>query len=80
MTRTTRSAAGVGEIGLVLVALAGGICALCLLRGFGLLIGPVLSVGALAYLGVRRRGVWRCERCREYFDPTVSSSTTRRGR
>lgn len=80
MRSTTRGAAGLSEIALVLVVVAAGICALCLLPGFGLLIGPVLCVGGLVYLGARRRRIWRCERCGDYFDPTVSSSNARRGR
>jgi hypothetical protein len=80
MRRATRSAAGILEIVLVLVLVVAGVCAFCLLPGFGFLIGPVLCVASLVYLGARRRRVWRCERCGEYFDPTVSSSTTRRGR
>jgi hypothetical protein len=80
MRRTTRSAAGIPEVALILLVVAGGACAMVWLPGFGLIVGPVLCLAPIVYLTLRRQQIWQCERCKEYFDPTVSSSTTRRGR
>jgi uncharacterized protein YqgC (DUF456 family) len=78
MQRTTRSAAGAADIALFFLLLIGGIGAIGYLPGFGFVVGPVLCVFSVVYIAARRQRVWRCERCGEYFDPTVSSSNTRR--
>jgi hypothetical protein len=80
MQSTTRSSAGLGGIALTVLLVAAGASAFCLLPGFGFLIGPVLCVLGLVYIGAQRRRVWRCEKCGDYFDPTVSSSAVRRAR
>jgi hypothetical protein len=79
MQSTTRNAAGVMGIALAVLLFVGGASALWYLPGFGLLIGPVLIVVSLVSVGLRRRQVWHCQKCGEYFDPTLSSSATRRG-
>ena len=80
MQSATRSAVGLPGIALAVLLVAGGLAAIWFLPGFGFLIGPVLCVLGLVYVGIRRRHVWHCVKCGEYFDPTESSSATRRGR
>jgi hypothetical protein len=80
MQSTTRSALGFSGIALALALIAAGVGAIGFLPGFGFVVGPVLCVLGVVYGGLKRERVWRCQKCGEYFDPTVSSSATRRGR
>jgi len=79
MQSTTRNAAGVPGIALAVLLFAAGVAALLYLPGFGFVVGPLLLVVSLVSITLRRQQVWHCQKCGEYFDPTVSSSATRRG-
>jgi hypothetical protein len=80
MQSTTRSAAGVAGVAITAALIVAGVLAIGFLPGFGFVVGPVLCVLGLVYIGTQRQRVWRCERCGDYFDPTASSSAGRRVR
>ena len=80
MESTTRSALGLSGVAITVALIAAGVLATCYLPGFGFVVGPVLCVLGVVYIGTQRQRVWRCEKCGDYFDPTASSSAGRRTR